>query len=341
MISLKRSVSEYGRLESMQRSSLDCYQTAVEACGRSAVEIDTETTKRFREEVAELARQVKNASTADDLRENRVRFLGTLEDYAGKAGRYLKALEQKVVATSRALADLVESVRQSRSDERRLQLGLGQLHSIAQDPEISRLCPELVTAVETVEESVDHLRKQNQKVVGQLQEEVLSLRTALESAREAATNDAVSGVLNRCAMLERIHQELAGRRRFSLVFIWVSNLEYLYRRYGGPFRDDVLAAFATRLRDNAGRDATPGRWGEDRFVVLVPRPKPEAVWLADSFSKELVGPYVIKNKDWSREITLQTRSGVTEAASGASADSVLKAADKLLIALESINAPSL
>jgi diguanylate cyclase (GGDEF)-like protein len=195
--------------------------------------------------------------------------------------------------------------------------------------------------VETVEESVNHLRKQNQKVVIHLQEEVQSLKSALESARQAATNDPVSGVLNRCAVLERIREELTARRKFSLVFIWVSNLDYLYRRYGGTFRDDVLSAFAARLRDAAGDSTMVGRWGEDRFVVLVSRPKPEAVWLADSFSRDLAGPYFVKNKTWSREITLQTRTGVIEAVPGASMDSVLKAADKLLVALESVNAPCL
>jgi GGDEF domain-containing protein len=341
MISLTRSVSEHEQMESMQRASLECYEKAVEATGRNAVEIDPETKRQFREEVLALARKVRKADSAEALRETRICFLGAIEDYADKASRYLSSLREKVEATTRALTEVLESVKRGSEDERRLQLGLGQLNSIAQDPEVARLCPELNRAVHAVEESVEQIKKQNQYVVAQLREEIGSLKTALVSAKDAATRDPVSGVLNRIGILDKIREDLAGGRLFSLVFVWASNLEYVHRRYGGAYRDQAVTSLARRLVESAGPQTAIGRWGEDRFAVYVPRPKPEAIWLAENFSRELAGPYVIKSDGWTREIRLQLKTGVIEAPPGTPESKVLLNADKLLLALETVAAPSL
>ena len=340
MISLKQSVSELDRLESLQRASMECYRVAVDATGRNAVEIDPATTREFREELRALAGEVGGAGSADELRRSRVTFLAALEDYSGKAGRYVSALREKVSATTRALAQVVESIRRGSEDERRMQLGLGQLHAIAQDPDIARICPELNRAVATVEESFSQIKKHNQLVVTQLRGEIDSLHEALDSAREEAARDPVSGVLNRNGLLSRIREEINRGRLFSLVFVWASNLEYVHRRYGSEVRDQTLARFGRRLVEMAGPDAGVGRWGEDRFAVLVSRPKPEAMWLTESFSQELPGPYAVEQGGRSREIRVRLKTGVIETPPGTAESKLLLGADKLLLALETVEAPS-
>jgi len=341
MISLRRSVSELDHLQSLQQLSLECYETAVEAAGRNAVEIDPQATKSFREELTGLARKVKRAESAEELRETRASFLGTIEDYGSKASRYLNSLREKVESTTRTLTEVLDSIRRGSQDERRLRLGLGQLNSIAQDPQIARLCPELNRAVHAVEESVEQIKKQNQYVVAQLREEIGSLRTALETAKSAAARDPASGVLNRTGLLAKIREELSQERSFSLIFIWVSNLDYIRRRYGQSYGDRTIASFARRLLEAAGPDAVVGRWGEDRFAVAVRRPKPEAIWLAESFTKELTGPYVIKDEGWTRELRAQLKTGVVDVPAGTPESRLLLGADRLLLALETVPAPDL
>ncbi len=341
MISLKRSVSHLDRLETLQKASLDGYRAAVEASGRCAVEMEHGAKEQFRQELLTLAARISSAATADDLRETRITFLGALEDYTGKACRYVRALQEKVSTSSRALAELLEAIRHSQSDDRRLQLGLGQLHSIAQDPEITRLCPELVNAVGTVEESVANLRKQNQLAVATLREEVDSLRGALQSAREAAAKDPVSGVANRNGVLSEIRDRLTARRTFCLIYLWASNFDYLHRRYGSQYRDAVVAEFSRRLRDKVADDGVLARWGEGHFVVLVDRPKPEAVWLTESYVQDVGKPFVVRESNLDREVKILLRTGVVEAAAGSTEQKILKDTDKLLLALESVAAPNL
>lgn len=341
MISLKRSISKLDQLEEVQKAAIDGYKTAVEASGRCAVEMDSETTARFRQELGALAKRIASPSGTDELREVRVKFLGAVEDYGSKASRYVAALQQKVTASSRALSELLRAIQQSQSDERRLQLGLGQLHSIAQDPDIVRLCPEIVTAVGTVEESVENLRKQNQLAVVKLHEEVDGLRTALESARETATKDQITGVKNRNGVLSEIRDQLASRSRFCIIFLWGSNLEYMHRRYGSQYRDAIVAEFARRLRDKAENEGVVGRWGEQHFAVIVNRPKPEAIWLTESLGQDLGKPFVVREANLDREVRVLLRTGIVEGIAGATEASILKQTDKLLLALETIDAPNI
>ena len=71
-------------------------------------------------------------------------------------------------------------------------------------PEVAQYCPELAVTVAAVEDGVNHIRKQNQLVTAQLRDQVSSLQNALESARQAASRDPISGVLNRAETLSLI-----------------------------------------------------------------------------------------------------------------------------------------
>ena len=138
MISLTRSLSELDRLESLQKVSLECYRSAVESAEHYIVETDADSTQQHRQELDAIARQVKAAETPDELRKTRLSFQGELQEYAGKATQYVKALQERLTATVRSLADIAESIKRGHGDgEQRLQAGLEQLSTIARSPEIA------------------------------------------------------------------------------------------------------------------------------------------------------------------------------------------------------------
>jgi GGDEF domain-containing protein len=341
MISLTRSLSELDRLESLRKASLECYRSAVESTGRYVVETDENVTLQYRGQLEAILRRVKAAQAPDELRETRVSLQGELQEYAGKATRYVRTLQDKVMSAARALAEIVESVKRGHGDgERRLQTGIEQLSSIARSPQVAKLCPRLEAAVAAVEDGASQLRKQNQLVIAQLRDEVHSLQEALESAKEAAGRDPVSGVLNRAETLSRIRRELEANRAFNLVFVWISNYDYLHHRYGGHCLDELVAGFCERLREVAGPETPVGRWADDQFVALIERPKPEAMWIAESFGEQLAGPYVLRGQDWKRETSLRLMTGVVESPSGNTEAKLMLGADKLLIGLETIASPA-
>jgi len=337
MISLKESFSELDRLESLQRASSECYRSAIEASGQYAVEIDPDETKRFRQDLEAIARQAKAAETAESLRQTHLWFRDELQNYSAKARRYLHSLREKVSASARALTEIVETAKRlgGQSDQK-LEVELDRLRNLAQAQEVAEACPELRAVVATVEEAVNQLRKRSRLMVAQLRSEIHSLHQALESARQAAGRDPITGVLNRAEILIRIRQEMGQQKAFCLIFVWISSYEYVHRRYGWHVADRTLAAFCERLRGAMGEETSVGRWGDDRFVVLLRRSKPEAMWTAENLVQQLAGPYVVREGELAREVLLQLKTGVVECAAGTSEAQLLSAADKLLVALETV-----
>lgn len=340
MISLRQSISELDRLESLQQVALECYEAAIRAERQHAVEIDAEQTRRYRAEMEALARRVKAVRGAAELRETRLLFQSELQEYSGKTTRYLCTLRDKLTAATRSLQGIVEAMSHGEGDDRHLQLEIGRLSSLVQTPEVVRVCPELEVVASAVEESVSCLRKQTQLAMGQLRSEVHGLREALDDARRAASQDPISGVLNRAETLSQIRRRIKQKQDFSLVFVWISSLDYIRRRYGGHCRDEVIAEFSKSLASAAGSEAAAGRWGEDRFVVLIGRPKPEAIWMAETLEQQLKGPYVVKEPEFIREITVRLKTGVVECSPGTTEACLMKAVDKLSIALETVVPPS-
>ena len=338
MISLRRSASVLERLEALERASRDGFRSAVTANARHALELERRETEKFRKYLENLARRVGAADSPEDLSRAKTEFLAALADQAERAARFVEALQKKVAGSATTLSKLADKAQAGITEDRSLRLGLGQLHSIAQDPEVTRVCPELSEAVSSVEASVERLKEQTRSMIARLRSEVAALRTALESAREEAMRDPISGLLNRNAVLEVIRERLRGGRTFSVLLIWIGNLEYIHHRYGAACRDDFVSQFADRLRDLAGEEAAVGRWGEDRFAVVVGRPKPETMWLSETLVEKFTDPFLIDHQGLVRELTAQIKTGVIEAAPGTAEAKLLADADKLALALASIPA---
>ncbi len=333
MISLRRSVSELERLEALELASRDGFRSAVGASGRYAIELERRQTEQFRKHLEQLARRVGAADTPEELARVKTEFLAALADQAERAARFIEALQKKVAGSATTLSRLADEAQAGVGEDRSLQLGLGRLHSIAQDPDVTRACPELTEAVASVEASVERLREQTRTMIARLRTEVASLRTALESAREEAMRDPVSGLLNRNAVLKLIRERLSEGQTFSMLLLWISNLEYIHHRYGLRCRDDFITQLADRLRSLAGEDAAVGRWGEDRFAVIVRRPKPEAMWLSETLLEKFSSPFLIDHQGLVREVTAQIKTGVIEASPGTTEAKLLADADKLSLAL--------
>ncbi len=336
MISLLRSVSALERLEALEKASRDGFRSAVGASGRYAMELERRQTEQFRKYLEQLARRVGAADSPEELARVKTEFLAALADQAERAARFVEGLRKKVAGSATTLSKLADKAQAGISEDRSLQLGLGQLHAIAQDPDVTRVCPELTEAVSSVEASVERLREQTRSIIARLRSEVAALRTALESAREEAMRDPVSGLLNRNAVLKLIRERLSESKTFSILLVWIGNLDYIHHRYGAACRDEFVAQFADRLRSLAGEGAAVGRWGEDRFAVLVPRSKPEAMWLSETLLEKFTAPFLIDHRGLAREVTAQVKTGVIEASPGTAEAKLLADADKLSLALASM-----
>jgi len=104
-----------------------------------------------------------------------------------------------------------------------------------------------------------------------LHEQLLETREAL---REQATHDGLTGLLNRCAILETLRNELArgGREHHPLTLLMV-DLDYFKRvndTHGHLAGDAVLREAARRMKAAIRRYDALGRYGGEEFLMVLP-----------------------------------------------------------------------
>ncbi|GBD42464.1 putative diguanylate cyclase YedQ [bacterium HR39] len=107
---------------------------------------------------------------------------------------------------------------------------------------------------------------------------VNELREEAAHYRHLAETDALTGLLSRRAVLERL-QELCGDRRARPLSVILADLDHFKRvndRFGHAAGDRVLTAFARILREALRGDDLCGRLGGEEFLLVLPRTGPEA-----------------------------------------------------------------
>ncbi|MGO9568599.1 MAG: diguanylate cyclase [Desulfomonilaceae bacterium] len=104
-----------------------------------------------------------------------------------------------------------------------------------------------------------------------LQEDLL---TALRASEFQASHDALTGIWNRRAILEKIQQELdrSGRdgTNLGLVIADVDHFKKVNDNYGHLAGDAVLRELARRIDSSLRSYDSVGRYGGEEFIVLIP-----------------------------------------------------------------------
>jgi diguanylate cyclase (GGDEF)-like protein len=100
------------------------------------------------------------------------------------------------------------------------------------------------------------------------------LRTALQKVELDAATDALTGHWNRRALDEVLKQQVERRassgRPFSILMLDIDFFKNINDEFGHMVGDDVLRAFAQRLREFLRSDDVCARFGGEEFVVVLP-----------------------------------------------------------------------
>jgi len=95
-----------------------------------------------------------------------------------------------------------------------------------------------------------------------------------DALREIARTDALTGLLNRRAFVDRLYGEFARATRYhtplSLLLVDLDGLKEINDRAGHRAGDAALLGLARSLRDGCRSTDVGARWGGDEFVVLAP-----------------------------------------------------------------------
>ncbi len=107
-----------------------------------------------------------------------------------------------------------------------------------------------------------------------LQDQRTQLRQALERVRALATHDDLTGLANRRAALDRMHDELAVRGRpeplMALVLMGIDHFKLINDGHGHAIGDAVLQRFGQCAQEVVRVGDMLARWGGEEFLLVMP-----------------------------------------------------------------------
>lgn len=172
------------------------------------------------------------------------------------------------------------------------------------------------------------LSESNERLVREIHER----KKAEEALATAARTDALTGVLNRRAIVEQLAYQMTRSERTGEHFALIlGDLDFFKRvndTYGHLTGDTVLKAVAERLRAGVRRQDLVARWGGDEFLLLLPETDAQgARAVAEKLRERIAGETYAGVK---RDAPITMSFGISAFKDGRTADECVRIADTAL-----------
>lgn len=130
-----------------------------------------------------------------------------------------------------------------------------------------------------------------------------------DSLRRMALYDTLTGCLNRRAYDEGIGLEFAKSTFGTVVMLDMDNLKWVNDRYGHAVGDELLAYFASVLREQIRPLDRLYRWGGDEFLLIMPGAKVDGVAARLSALIEAAAPLTLNQAHGGEKVPLALSLG--------------------------------
>jgi hypothetical protein len=257
MISNQQNLSELEKSDRTRALAVDCYVSTINTMAHYAVDLDKTITAPHRKYLSDLAVHLTNASL-EALVESRSTLRGLLRDYRDRAAQYLSGLRSHLTSTAEALQQMVEGLALCDTDQgARMNQDLGRLRVIANTSE-GDVQTSLRALADSLEHSLEQVRKQHQFTISQLQTEMRLLHNRVDSLEAAAATDDVSKLSTRRFMAEYLGA--LPPEGACILILKMRGLADARARFGTAIADDVVGTFGRRLRNTVPKETVVGRW---------------------------------------------------------------------------------
>ncbi len=310
MISIQSSLTDLERSHQIRAAILDYYVLAIKNIARYAVELDEDLTGPYRKYLSTLATEVATG-TSGALADSGSTLRGLLRDYREKASQYLATLRDELAGTARTLEEILDGLGQADGDhEINVRTELGKLRQLAASPGYAALGTVISTTADSIENSLEQVRKQHQLTTSQFLVEIRMLHKRIDALESAASIDEVTHFATREEMAERIRAAAAGQ--YCLLLIGARGLRRAEVQFGKEVGDALSGAFAKRLRNSLPVATVIARWGAEEFATMLTAKNSEVLASAKWITENLSGDYVCLKSGKTVHPTLQLTVGVVD-----------------------------
>lgn len=310
MISIQSSLTELERSHQIRAAVLDCYVLAIKNIAHYAVELDDELTEPHRKYLKTLATEVATGAP-EAVSDSRASLRGLLREYRDRAAQYLCNLRDELAGTARTLEEILDSLGQADGDhEKNLRTALGKLRQVAASPGDAALGAVISTTADSIEKSLEEVRKQHLLTTSQFLVEIRMLHKRIDALEAAASINESTRFATREELAERIRATPAGQ--YCLLLVGARGLRRAEVQFGKEVGEALGAAFAKRLRNSLPTSAVIARWGHEEFVAMITANKAEALASAKWINEHLSGDYACLKSGKTVRPILQLTLGVVD-----------------------------
>ncbi len=329
MISIQSSLSELERSHQLRTAMLDAYSLAIKNIAHYPVELDEELTAHHRKHLEALADEVGKGSL-EALSDSRATLRGLLRDYRDKAAQYICNLRDELAGTARSLEEVLDSLSQADGDhETNLRTALGTLRQVAATPGNAAFGRVVSAAADSIETSLEQVRKQHQLTTSQFLVEIRMLHKRIDALESAVSVDEVTRLATREELTGRIGSMQAGQ--YCLLLVGARGLRRAEVQYGIEVGAELCAAFAKRLRNSLPLSAVIGRWGAEEFAAILTVKKSEALASAKWITEHLSGSYACLKGGKTVRPAVQLTVGVVETAANEDPERIIDRVGAFLV----------
>ncbi len=208
-----------------------------------------------------------------------------------------------------------------------------QLMHEAHDEEVQSIIDSMLSDTRLMQRSYSDLRKQLYSTTS----EVEHLKKALESARQEAIHDPLTGLVNRkgfsAALKDAVDAKEEGALPPCLLMLDIDHFKKINDTYGHIFGDRVLKMVATILKNCLKGKDTPSRYGGEEFAVVLPdTPLPGARRVAEDIRLTIEKGKIQRLRDREYVGCITVSIGVASLKTGETEQQLIERADAALYA---------
>jgi len=194
--------------------------------------------------------------------------------------------------------------------------------------------------VDTMREDVDRMNRSLSTLNNRLEashREVARLQNELKRARDEASLDALSGLLNRRGFDAEIRRVCAAAAQdgapFCVVMIDIDHFKKVNDTYGHPFGDQVIRAVGHVLSQLTQRKDVAARYGGEEFALVLPEtPLDGGRDVAERLRSAIARGHIKRGNDGEPVGNITVSAGVAQYVRGEDPMSLVARADRALYA---------
>lgn len=184
--------------------------------------------------------------------------------------------------------------------------------------------------IAALEKAIEHLKAENQELLGEMEASMASYRRQLDEAKALAGEDPVTGLPNRRRLDNEVDSFLGSGVRFSLILLSVHQFKLINEQHGHQAGDALLRQFGERLRAQCRAEEKAARWRGAEFALLVVGGLSEAIARSRPLERALAGDYTIPGSRGPLRVRVTVRFGIAESRDRDRRDDLFARAESLL-----------